>query len=174
MTAVEDKPRMLSREAALQVRSFAGLPASKLRPIVESVVCDPYIAERVRHDHRAPGFIQHPDVTYYGAYVGGDLVGVYCVIATGFIEVELHAFLGRTAHVHCRDLARQMFALIFADPEVNRITAPILEGLDSVRNHCARLGFQVEGFRRGAYMKDGKVIGVHMLGLTRADWEALQ
>jgi len=173
--AVVERPKTRKhKQASLAVRSFAGISHRFQADIVDRIVSDPYISEAVRHDHRRPGFIKHPDVVYFGAYVDGELVGVYCVIASGFVEVDLHAFLGRAAHPYCRDLARLMFEHIFADPEINRITAQILEGLDSVRNHCRRLGFVDEGFRSGAQMKDGKLIGVHTMGLLRAKWESMQ
>lgn len=172
MIAVEAQAPKLARQAVLDVRSFAGLDASQLRPIIDGIVRDPYIAGRVRYDHREPGFIHHPDVTYYGTYVDDELVGVYCVIASGFIEVDVHAFLSRKALLHSVALGHLMAARIFADQEINRITAQIIEGLESVCNHCKRFGFVYEGFRRGAILKGGHPVGMHVLGLTRADWEA--
>lgn len=169
MNAVQNQSAATS---ALEVRSFAGLPPQDLAPIVEGVLRDPYIADRVRHDNREPGFINHPNVTYYGAFVRGELVGLYCVISTTVMEVDLHAMLARRALSYARDLAHLIFARIFENDAITRITAHIVEGLESTRNHCLKVGFKYEGFRRDACRKSGRLLGIHMLGLTRTDWGA--
>jgi hypothetical protein len=131
---------------------------------------DPYIS-RVGHDHRPAEPLQHPAVRYLGARVDGELVGAFLIIESGFIEVDVHALLTRRALPHSRALGRLCLGQAFADPSIERITAYVIEGLTKARNYCLKLGFQAEGFRRNACQQKGRLVGVHVLGMTRNEWE---
>lgn len=131
---------------------------------------DPYIA-RVGHDDRPAAPISHPHVRYLGAYVDGELVGAFMVIESGFVELDLHAMLTRSALKHSRELGRLCLARAFADERVERVTAYVIEGLTTARNYCLKLGFQFEGIRRNACRQHGRLLGVHILGMTRNDWK---
>lgn len=144
-----------------------------MRVIVDAVMHDPHVAARVSHDHREPGYIAHPEVRYLGAMVGRQVAGVFTLIDFSDLEVEIHVGLLPWAVKHSRELGRACLAHVFADRDVKRATAYIIEGLDSARNYCLKLGFQPEGFRRDACSKGGRLLGVHVLGITRADWEKL-
>lgn len=131
---------------------------------------DPYIA-RVGHDHRPAEPIDHPSANYLGAYVSGHLVGAFLVIESGWIELDLHALLTRKALPHCRTLGRMCLAWAFGRQEIQRVTAYVIEGLEAAKNYCLKLGFVAEGFRRSACQQGGRLLGVHVLGMTRRDWE---
>jgi hypothetical protein len=141
------------------------------RRAVDSILCDPWINQRITHDHRHPGYINHPSVSYLGAYVLDKLVGVFTVIESGYIELDLHAALKEEALPFSRELGHLCLRHVFADPSLSRVTAYIIEGLATARNYCLKLGFRDEGMRRDACMKDGRLVGVHVLGMTRRDWE---
>lgn len=134
---------------------------------------DPYIA-RVGHDDRPAAPIAHPHVRYLGAYVNDELVGAFMVVESGYIEIDVHALLTRSALPHSRDLGRMCLAHVFADPAIERITAYVIEGLTAARNYCLKLGFKVEGLRRSACRQRGHLLGVHILGMTRNDWKEIQ
>lgn len=140
--------------------------------VVNAILLLPQIAGRIGHDHRPAGHIQHPNVSYLGAYVDGALVGVFTLIDSGFVEIDIHAALLPHALPQSRDLGRRCLAHVFGrDPNLARATAYVIEGLESAVNYCLKLGFQREGFRRDACMKGGRLVGVHVLGITRGDWE---
>jgi hypothetical protein len=148
-----------------------------LRPLndpdaLAALYADPYIA-RVGHDHRPASPITHPEVHYIGAHVDGELVGAFMVVESGWIEHDVHALLTRRALRWSRDLGAMMLARMFDDHAIKRVTAQVIEGLESARNYCLRLGFRLEGFRRDALMVGGRLRGVYMLGLTRRDWESI-
>ncbi len=147
----------------------AVMPLNDLKYIAQ-LCADPYIA-RVGHDHRPAAPIKHPDVSYLAATVAGERVGAFCLIRD-FIAVDVHALLTRRALRWCRELGRACLAWVFSDPQVARVSAHVIEGLDSARNYCLRLGFKAEGFQRDACMQGGRLVGVHMLGMTRNDWSA--
>lgn len=151
------------------------MSALSLQPLTDqasllALYSDPYIA-RIGHDHRAAAPVIHPSARYLGAYVDGKLAGAFLIIESGFIELDLHALLLRKSLVHSRALGRLCIAHAFSDQTIQRVTGYVIEGLTSALNYCFKLGFKNEGFRRAACMKDGRLVGVHVLGLTRQDWE---
>lgn len=135
---------------------------------LQQVYSDPYIA-RVGHDHRPFAPIIHPLVTYLTATVGDMFAGAFMAIRTNSLDMDLHALLKREHVKYSRDLGLAFLAWAFSQG-VERVSAPIIEGLESVRNYCLKLGFKYEGFKRDAVMQNGQLKGVHMLGMTRRDW----
>lgn len=146
-----------------------------LRPLSDQIALrdlysDPYIA-RIGHDHRPASPIEHPSVRYLGAYVDGRLLGAFMVVKSGFIELDLHALLTRKALPYCRQLGKLCLDAAFSNPIIQRVTAYVTEGMTAAKNYCLKLGFMEEGFRRDACMKNGELLGVHVLGMTRRDWK---
>lgn len=135
------------------------------------VYADPYIA-RIRHDSSKPGPVLHPLATYYSATVNGAFAGVFLVIRYSLREIEIHALLLKKAVKWSRELGELVIDEAFSHPEVLRITAHILADLVSAKNYCLKLGFKMEGVRRAACVKNGKITDVHMLGLLRNEWRA--
>lgn len=127
----------------------------------------------VAHDHRPVGPISHPAVSYLGAYVDDVLAGCFLLIKASSLEIDLHALILRRFVRQSRDLGRLCIAHAFEQPGIARVTAYVIEGLESARNFTERLGFKQEGFRRDACMKSGALLGVHVMGLTRTEWEAI-
>ena len=136
---------------------------------IHAVITDPWIAAKVRHDHREPGYIDHPDVEYLGCYDGEELAGVFMLIHD-YIEVGMHAYIRKPWTRFGREWGRAAIDHAFARDTVQRITAPVIEGLESAANYCRKLGFRDEGFQRNAIQKGGRLVGIHLLGMTREDW----
>lgn len=149
-----------------------------LRPLtdqsaIEGLYADPYIA-RVGHDHRPASPIVHPDCHYLGAYRDSELMGAFLIIESGWVEWDVHALLKREALRWSRDFGAMCLARMFENRSLARVTAQVIEGLESAKNYCLRLGFRLEGFRRDALMVGGKLRGVYVLGMTRRDWMGVQ
>lgn len=136
---------------------------------IHAVITDPWIAAKVRHDHREPGYIEHPDVEYLGCYDGEELAGVFMLIHD-YVEVTIHAYIRREWTRYGREWGRLALSHAFSNSSIQRVTAPIAEGLESVVNYCRKLGFVYEGFQRQAIQKDGRLVGIHLLGMTREEW----
>ncbi len=136
---------------------------------IKKIYEDPY-TKRAAHDNRPHEPIEHPDVYYFGAYIDAELVGVFIMIDSNFIDVDVHSLLTRKAMRHCRELGQLCIDLIFSNPDIHRLTGWIMEGLESALNYDLKIGFKYEGFKEKSVMKNGKLIGVHMVGLTRDDW----
>jgi RimJ/RimL family protein N-acetyltransferase len=84
-------------------------------------------------------------------------------------ELELHSLLHKSAIKQSRALGCAFLAWAFSQP-ILRVTAYIIEGLESAKNYCLKLGMTLEGFRRNACIQSGQIKGVYILGMTRTDW----
>ena len=135
---------------------------------LQQVYSDSYIT-KVGHDHRPSAPINHPLVTYLTATVGNRFAGAFMAIRFSSTELELHSLLHKSAVKHSRALGRAFLAWAFAQP-ILRVTAYIIEGLESAKNYCLKLGMTLEGFRRDACIQAGQIKGVYILGMTRTDW----
>jgi len=141
------------------------------RAAIQSIVTDPWVASRLRHDAREPGYIEHDALTYHGAYWEGGLYGLFMEIRLSPWETEVHAALLKDAIGLSHAFGYEFLTQLWQTPALRRITAPVVDTLPSARNYCLNLGFEMEGYRRDAVMIDGKPHGIYQLGLTREDWQ---
>lgn len=144
----------------------------KDRSIMEGLLEDPYI-QRVGHDDRPAKYIDDDLVSYLGAYLDDEFLGAFCIIESGFYELDLHAMLKKSSLKHSRMLGFLCLAYAFSFIKIHRVSANIIEGLESAKNYCLKLGFKEEGFKRDACMVNGSLKGVHMLGMVRSDFYAI-
>lgn len=61
---------------------------------------------------------------------------------------------------------------VFDTLGMEKLNCEVIEGNDPVVSLHKRFGFHEEGFRRSNVLKDGNRIGIHLLGMTVADWRA--
>lgn len=148
---------MVSLEEGISVKNATALYA------------DPFIA-RISDDGMEFAPISHPLVVYLSAFVGDEFVGAYIVVRFSDFEYEAHSLLMKKATRHSRALGELLIEWVFSHPKVLRITGYIRDGIQTAVNHCLKMGFQYEGFRRDALMVNGEPTGIHVLGLTRKEW----
>lgn len=142
-----------------------GISAQRL----DDLYSDRYI-QRVGYDSRPASPVDHPLATYYTANVHGMCAGAFLVIQFTKYEVEIHALLYKWAIQYSRRLGEMILDLVFSQDGVLRVTANVLQGLETAKNYCLKLGFKHEGTKRSACLKNGKPIDVYILGLLRQDW----
>jgi hypothetical protein len=111
----------------------------------------------------------HPLATYISAWIGDKFAGAFLAVRQSQHDIELHALLLRESVRHSRQFSIHAVDWCFAQG-VNRVTALIVEGLEKTVNMCRKLGFSHEGLRRDSVMGNGRMVGVHMMGVTRAEW----
>jgi hypothetical protein len=136
---------------------------------LNEVYADPYIA-RVGHDHRAFAPVIHPCAVYLSAWADGVFCGAFLAIKNSELDLDLHALLKNSAVMVSRELGRSFLAWAFAMP-ILRVTAHVIQGLDSAKNYCLKLGFKHEGTKRQACMQSGVIKDVYCLGMTRQEWD---
>jgi hypothetical protein len=132
------------------------------------IYADPYI-QKVGHDHRPAAPINHPLVTYLTASVNGKFAGAFIAIQASPIDLEFHSLLKKNFVLHSRNLAKEFLDWAFSKP-IERVTALIIEGLETAKNFGLKLGFKLEGIKRNACLVNGELKNVYILGLTRQDW----
>ena len=135
---------------------------------LNEVYADPYIT-RIAPDDWSMAPVIHPLVTYLSAFVNGRFVGAFLAIRYTQHEIEWHSLLMKSALKQSRQLGNLFLTWAFQQG-VMRVTAHIYEYLTTAKNYGSKLGLQEEGFRRCAAVKNGKAVGVYMLGITRQEW----
>lgn len=135
---------------------------------LKQVYADPYIAG-IAPDGRNLAPVIHPLATYLSAWIDNRFVGAFLAIRFTEHEIEWHSLLTKSAVKHSRQLGEMFLSWAFQQ-DVMRVTAHIYEYLKKAKNYGLRLGMKKEGFRRCAAVKDGKAVGVYMLGMTRQEW----
>lgn len=148
---------MVSLEEGISVKNLMALYA------------DPFIA-RIADDGMEFAPIDHPLVTYLSAFHGDEFVGAYIVVRFSDCEYEAHSLLMKKATRYSRLLGELLIEWVFSHDQVLRLTGYIREGIHTAVNHCLKMGFQLEGFRRDALLVNGEPKGIHVLGLTRKEW----
>lgn len=139
--------------------------------LINQVIQDPWIKNL--SENQTTEFKPFPFevAAYFAVYVEDEFCGLFTLMAISPIEVELHYLLKKNAVQHSRLISKEVLKFIFANPNVMRITTTIFEDRKIVVNLCLKHGFVYEGFRRKCLQVKGKLIGLHMLGLTREDFE---
>lgn len=140
------------------------VPMDELRALYR----DPYIA-RVGHDHRMASPIDHERATYYAAYVDEEFAGAFLAIRQTQIELDVHALLKRRYIEFSREFGHGFISVCFEDPEIERLTAKVIDGLTGALNYCLKIGFTYEGAMRKACYQGGVAKDVHILGLLREE-----
>lgn len=130
---------------------------------------DPLIA-RTGDDYSKAQPVFHPLAVYLSAWIGDWFVGAYLVIRYSDTEYEAHSFLRRPATPYARVFGQLLKDWVFSHVEVLRLTGYVREGLESARNHCLKMGFTQEGFRRDALRVNGQPKGLYVMGITRKEW----
>ncbi len=146
-----------------------GLERTRDPDIVNAILSDPWISERLRIDGRVPGYIDNPAIEYYAAYVESSLAGIFILGKFSAFEAEVHVALARWSIKDGRELAAMFLDRVLCDG-VQRASAWVLSSLPSTANFCRRLGFVDEGRKREAVRRDGKPLDLLLLGLTAEEW----
>lgn len=137
--------------------------------LIDRILTAPEIADKVSHDGRSSGYIDHPAVTYWAAEVCGEIVGIFTAIRFSTWEREVHVGILRPGLSRARELSLLFLGHLFSDPQTMRATAYVLGTLPTAANFCRKLGFKDEGRRRDACAVAGNPCDIIILGMTRAD-----
>lgn len=136
---------------------------------LKEIYSDSYIT-KVGNDNRPASPVSHPLVTYLSAWTNNVFSGAFLIVKYSDFEYELHSLLKRAYATESRELGKKCIAWAFSHQSVLRVTAYVTEELKTVINFCKKIGFKHEGIRRDACVKNGHVLDVHILGITRKEW----
>ena len=111
--------------------------------------------------------------TYLSAFVDGEFVGIFVARRLDMITAEVHVLLKREGVKHSRVLGRMFREWVFTYIPVVRLVSMVLETSKKALNYDKRMGMSVEGFMKDSALKNGELVGMYIVGLTRADWEQI-
>jgi hypothetical protein len=157
-----------SRQQLIQGDEMLAISEGITQEHLNQVYSDPYIT-KVGHDGRAAAPVIHPLVTYLTATVNNKFAGAFMAIRFSSVEIEWHSLLHKSAVKYSRMLGRAFLDWAFSHP-ILRVTAYVIEGLESAKNYGLKLGMKLEGFRRDACIQSGQIKGIYVLGITRSEW----
>lgn len=135
---------------------------------LNKVYSDTYITSCISHDDRQAEPVFHDLVQYYSAWVNNTFAGCFMLIKFSSIEYEVHSLLFKEHLKHSRQLACIFLDTLFKEP-IERVTAYIIQGLETARNFCIKIGFKQEGVRRNACKVNDGLKDIYVLGMTRRD-----
>jgi len=67
-----------------------------------------------------------------------------------------------------------LLKMAFEEWHLHRISLAVLDYNERAIHSYEKAGFKLEGSLRGFVRRDGKIWDMHMMGILRQDWEALQ
>ena len=65
----------------------------------------------------------------------------------------------------------RMLEFAFETMNLEKLDGTVIEGNDPVLRFHRRFGFEDEGFRKSELLRDGKRVGIYLLGMTKIAWE---
>jgi len=111
--------------------------------------------------------IKHPLAKYYGAYIGNELYGAFLIIQFSKNEIEIHSYLLKKAIRYSREFGKMIINKCFQNSNITRLTAWIYEDLIKAQNYVKKLGFELEGVKRNATYRKGKLTNVLLYGRSK-------
>lgn len=127
--------------------------------------------QKVGYDDNPAYPVFGENCTYLGCFVHDELVGAYLMVEYSDYEFEVHSLILDRGMYFSRRFCELMFEWVFRHKRILRLTGCVMEDLKTMRNHALKMGFKKEGFRRDALLINGEPKGLHVMGITRKDWE---
>lgn len=109
-------------------------------------------------------------VYYFSAFIDGAFAGCMMYIKHSPYEIEIHNFLLKVAMPKMKEIISHVLDFAFSQKHVMRVTANIREDFKTMYNHVKKYGLKCEGYKPCAAIKNGKPVGVYILGLTKQNW----
>ena len=137
---------------------------------LDLIYSDRYIIDAISFGDSMPIPIVHDLVDYLSVFSDGEFIGAIILIHFSDYETEVHSLLLKSARIHSREICHMLQDYCFTELPILRVTAYVMEKLNSAKNNLLKCGFTYEGFRRCAYIKNGMPEGMHILGVTVDEW----
>lgn len=138
------------------------------------IYADPYITNAISYGDKKPYPVFHELAHYASLIIDGVFSGAFLIVHYSEFETEIHSLLFKECRKLCHEICHKLIDYCFTESPAIRITATVGGELNSVKNILLKCGFTYEGFRRDAYLKNGKLEGIHILGITRNEWSEKQ
>ena len=135
--------------------------------LINSIYNDSYLKQHLEQDGTVLEYFENEAVKHIGVYVGEELAGVFSVIEMP-VDCEVHMALKKEYAIYSRSFAMMVMDLLF-ESGFNRISTSVNDYARPVVNMLLKLGFKYEGKKRQAFIKNGILYDVHMLGMLKEE-----
>lgn len=118
------------------------------------------------------GELLHENISYLGAYIDDELVGIYRLKDNAMIDCEIHFAMLKKAIEYQRQFCLKCIKHVF-DLGYARITVSATDYARKMVNLVLKLGFILEGKKREACFYNGVFYDEYILGMLKRDWELI-
>lgn len=142
--------------------------------LIKSVMLHPDIFETVAEDGQEPGDfkINTDSEAWVLMFVGDDLIGVYVFHPHNSVTLEIHAhILPEFRKEHSIESGIMALKWFLENGNYKKLIAQVPSVYKNVKNFCLNNGFRVEGINRMSHKKDGQIMDLTLLGITRQEVE---
>ena len=143
--------------------------------LINSILTNPAIYETITQDGASPASeykTPEDDAVYYLLVEEeGEPIGLYIVHRDSMVSHKVHAnILTEYRPKYSNKSAQDLIEWVFSNTDIVKLNAEIPYKYQNVISFTEKAGFTIEGIRRHAYLKDGVVYDVALLGLMKGDW----
>ena len=143
--------------------------------LVRSIMSHPAIWPHIHDDNTQDCEPLDHEGFYWLAVSDGEPAGVFLVHATNSVCFEVHTCLlpriwGQAATV----AASLCKAWVFGNTDCEKIITHVPAYNQTALRFALRCGMKREGTNRASYLKDGKLMDQHLLGITKQEWKCQQ
>lgn len=109
------------------------------------------------------------NIQFMGVYLNNTLHGFYMFVPQNSVTVEVHTcLLPSLRGKNAIQAGRLAIAYIFSN--YKKIISYIPDGNKKAELYALLLGFKIEGINRESYLKNGKLIDMKLVGITKGEY----
>jgi RimJ/RimL family protein N-acetyltransferase len=138
---------------------------------IKSVVTHPSVWPHVSDDNSGnpEDFIPPESLLYLGAAENGNRVGFFAISAINSVCCEIHTTMLPSAWGKTIIYTAEVLDWIFSNTGFLKVITFVPETNKKALNLAIKSGLGVEGFLANSFIRDGELIGQHVLGINRGD-----
>lgn len=105
-----------------------------------------------------------------GCFKDGRLLGFFSIAYATKTTIDVHINFTKNNRGYAGVFSKMMLKNLFSDPTINRVESEIPIIYDSMVKFVEKIGFLVEGRKRGAFLKNKQWHDSYIVGITRKDY----
>ncbi len=142
--------------------------------LIKSVMLHPDIFKTVAEDGQEPGDfkINVDSEAWVSMSVNDELIGLYVFHPHNSVTLEIHAhILPKFRKEHAIESGKMALTWFLENGNYQKLIAQVPVMYENVKNFCLINGFKIEGVNRMSHMKNGELMDLTLLGITRQEVE---
>lgn len=138
---------------------------------INEIMLNPFVQDDISDDFsKGIELSEIPqNIQFMGVYLNSELHGFYMLVPQNSVTVEVHTCLlpslrGKNAIQAGKIIIAYMFS------NYRKIVSYVPSGNKKAEIYALLLGFKIEGINRESYLKDGKLIDMKLVGITKGEY----